>query len=96
MPQYGAQIEHGYRLIRPENPQVTSEDDMRDEDLKEILTEFLDLVAALEEEVRSLQVLTTHRVAHSVTDRLDIPTKANALHVQVQSLRGKIATLRQR
>jgi hypothetical protein len=68
---------------------------MPDKELKEILTELVNLVAALEEEVRSLQILTTHRVDHSVTDKLGFPQKANALHVHVQSLRDKVAKFRE-
>ena len=49
-----------------------------------------DLVASLEEEIRSLEVLTTHRVDHGLTDKLGIPQKSNALHVQVRSLREKV------
>ncbi len=60
-------------------------------ELKEILAELVNLVASLEEEVRSLQVLTTHRVDHSVTDKLGIPQKSNALHIQVGSLREKVS-----
>ena len=67
---------------------------MPDKELKEILTELVNLIAALEEEVRALQILTTHRVNHSVTDKLDIPQKANALHIQVQSLRDRVTRLR--
>ena len=60
-------------------------------ELKEILVELVSLIASIEEEVRSLQVLTTHRVDHSVTDKLGIPKKSNALHAQVQSLREKVS-----
>jgi hypothetical protein len=60
-------------------------------ELKEILVELVSLIASIEEEVRSLQVLTTHRVDHSVTDKLGIPQKSNALHAQVQSLREKVS-----
>jgi hypothetical protein len=60
-------------------------------ELKEILVELVNLVASLEEEVRSLQVLTTHRVDHSVTDKLGIPQKSNALHIQVRSRREKVS-----
>jgi hypothetical protein len=63
---------------------------MPDGALKEILVELVNLVASLEEEIRSLQVLTTHRVDYSVTEKLGIPQKSNALHVQVQSLREKV------
>jgi hypothetical protein len=63
---------------------------MSDGALKEILVELVNLVASLEEELRSLQVLTTHRVDHSVTEKLGIPQKSNALHLQVQSLRDKV------
>jgi hypothetical protein len=48
------------------------------------------LVASLEEEVRSLEVLTTHRVDHNLTDKLGIPHKSNALHVQVNALRERV------
>jgi hypothetical protein len=60
---------------------------MPDGELKEIMVELVNLVAPLEEEVRSLQILTTHRVDHSVTEKLGIPQKSDALHLQVQSLR---------
>ena len=63
---------------------------MPDGELKEILVDLVDLIASLEEEIRSLQVLTTHRVDHSVTDKLGIPQKSNALHIQVRSLREKL------
>ena len=59
-------------------------------ELKEILVELVNLVALLEAELRSLEVLTTHRVDHSVTEKLGIPQKSNALHIQVQSLREKV------
>ena len=59
--------------------------------LKKILTDMIDLIASLEEEVRSLQVLTTHRVNQAVTEKLGMnPQRANALHVRVKSLREKI------
>ena len=63
---------------------------MPDGQLKEILVDLVDLIASLEEEIRSLQVLTTHHVDHSVTEKLGIPQKSNALHVQVRSLREKL------
>jgi hypothetical protein len=63
---------------------------MPDDELKEILIGLVTVVASLEEELRSLQVLTTHLVNHSVTERLGIPQKSNTLHVQVQSLREKV------
>jgi hypothetical protein len=62
-----------------------------DTELKKILTDIVDLIGSLEEEVRSLQILTTHRVDHAVTDKLGmVPQRANALHVRVKSLREKI------
>jgi len=64
---------------------------MADTELKEILVELVNLVALLEAELRSLEVLTTHRVEHSVTDKLGIPQKSNALHIQVQSLRERVS-----
>jgi hypothetical protein len=64
---------------------------MPDGEVKEILVELVNLVASLQEEVRSLQVLTTHRVDHSVTEKLGIPQKSNALHLQVQSLLKKVS-----
>jgi hypothetical protein len=60
------------------------------EELNEILLDLLTLLDSLEEEVRALQVLTTHRVSASTTAKLEIPQKANALHVQVKSLRDKV------
>jgi hypothetical protein len=45
------------------------------EKVKEILVELVNLVASSEEEVRSLQVSTTHCVDHSVTGTLGIPQK---------------------
>jgi hypothetical protein len=68
---------------------------MADAELKEILVELVNLVASLEAELRSLEVLTTHRVDHSVTDKLGIPQKSNALHIKVQSLREKVEKLGQ-
>jgi len=68
---------------------------MPDGELKEILVELVDLIASLEEEIRSLQVLTTHRVDHSVTEKLGIPQKSNALHIQVRSLREKLTKFEQ-
>ncbi len=64
---------------------------MADGELNEILVGLVDLVASLEEEVRSLEVLTTHRVDHDLTDKLGIPQKSNALHAQVQSLRERVS-----
>ncbi|HXA77480.1 MAG TPA: hypothetical protein VNV41_10125 [Candidatus Acidoferrales bacterium] len=64
---------------------------MADTELKEILVELVNLVGLLEAELRSLEVLTTHRVEHSVTDKLGIPQKSNALHIQVQSLRERVS-----
>src|ERR1700722_7825514 len=66
---------------------------MGTKELKEILIEVVDLVASLEEEVRSLEILTSHRVNHLVTEKLGIPAKTNALHVRVQSLRAKVNQL---
>ncbi len=63
---------------------------MADGELKQILVELVNLVASLEEEVRSLEVLTTHRVDHSLTDKLGIPQKSNALHVQVHAVRERV------
>jgi hypothetical protein len=63
---------------------------MPNEPLKEILLDLVTLLDSLEEEVRALQVLTTHRVSASTTAKLEIPQKANALHVQVRSLREKV------
>jgi hypothetical protein len=63
---------------------------MPNEPLKEILLDLVTLLDCLEEEVRALQVLTTHRVSASTTAKLEIPQKANALHVQVRSLREKV------
>jgi hypothetical protein len=60
------------------------------EELNEILLDLVTLLDSLEEEVRALQVLTTHRVSASTTAKLEIPQKANALHVQVKSLRDKV------
>jgi hypothetical protein len=65
-------------------------------ELREILVELVNLLASLEEEVRALQVLTTHRVDHSVTDKLGIPQKSNALHIRVQSLREKVSQFTER
>jgi hypothetical protein len=62
-----------------------------DTQLKKILTDMVDLVGSLEEEIRSLQVLTTHRVDQALTDKLGMtPQSANALHVRVKALREKI------
>jgi polyhydroxyalkanoate synthesis regulator phasin len=66
---------------------------METEEVKGILIELVNLVAALEEEVRSLQVLTTHRVDHTLTDKLGIPQKSNALHARVESLRTRVNNL---
>jgi hypothetical protein len=63
---------------------------MADGELKEILLDLVNLVASLEQELRSLEVLTTHRVDHALTDKLGIPQKSNALHVQVQALRERL------
>jgi hypothetical protein len=63
---------------------------MPDEQLQEILLDLVALLDSLEEEVRALQVLTTHRVSASTTAKLEIPQKANALHVQVKLLREKV------
>ena len=52
---------------------------MPDGELKEILVELVDLIASLDEEIRSLQVLTTHRVDHSIAEKLGIPQESNAL-----------------
>jgi len=59
-------------------------------EVKEILVEPVNLVASSEEEVRSLQVLTMHRVDHSVTEKLGISQKSDALHLPVQSLLKKL------
>jgi polyhydroxyalkanoate synthesis regulator phasin len=66
---------------------------METEELKEILIELVDLVSSLEGEIRSLEVLTSHRVNHLVTEKLGIPQKTNALHAQVQSLRARVNKL---
>ena len=63
---------------------------MADTELKQILVEVVDLIASLEQELRSLEVLTTHRVDHALTDKLGIPQKSNAVHIQVQALRERI------
>jgi hypothetical protein len=63
---------------------------MPDGELKEILVELVDLIASLDEEIRSLQVLTTHRVDHSIAEKLGIPQKSNALYVRARSLREKL------
>jgi len=63
---------------------------MANTELKQILVDVVDLISALEQELRSLEVLTTHRVDHALTDKLGIPQKSNALHVQVQGLRERI------
>jgi len=63
---------------------------MPNEQLKEILLDLVALLNSLEEEVRALQILTTHRVSLRTTAKLEIPEKANALHIQVKSLREKI------
>jgi hypothetical protein len=68
---------------------------MADGELKEILLDLVNLVASLEQEVRSLEVLTTHRVNHALTDKLGIPQKSNALHVQVQALRERVTKFRE-
>jgi hypothetical protein len=69
---------------------------MPDGELREILVEMVDLLVSLEEEVRSLEVLTTHRVDHTITDKLGIPQKSNALHVRVKSLREKVSKFAER
>jgi polyhydroxyalkanoate synthesis regulator phasin len=66
---------------------------METEEFKEILIELLDLVSSLEGEIRSLEVLTSHRVNHLVTEKLGIPQNTNALHAQVQSLRARVNKL---
>jgi polyhydroxyalkanoate synthesis regulator phasin len=66
---------------------------MKTEELKEILIEIVDLVASLEQEIRSLEVLTSHRVNHFVTEKLGIPQKTNTLHAQVESLRARVKKL---
>lgn len=63
---------------------------MIDDELKQILVELVNLLATLEHEVRSLEVITIHRVDHSVTDKLGIPQKSNTLHLQLQALRERI------
>jgi hypothetical protein len=63
---------------------------MADEPLKEILSDLVELLNLLEEEVRALQVLTTHRVDATTTAKLAIPEKANAMHLQLQALREKV------
>lgn len=63
---------------------------METEELKEILIELVDLVGSLEKEIRSLEVLTSHRVDPLVTEQLGIPQTTNALHAQVQSLRARV------
>ena len=60
---------------------------------KENLVELVDVVASLEQESRSLEVLTSHRVDHLLTEKLGIPGKTNALHAQVQALRAKVDKL---
>lgn len=64
---------------------------MANSELKQILVELVDLVASLEQEVRSLEILTTHRVDHALTDKLGIPQKSNALHIQLQALRERVS-----
>lgn len=62
-----------------------------DTQLKRILSDLVDLIGSLEEEVRSIQILTTHRVDPTVTEKLGMnPQRANALHVRVKALREKI------
>jgi hypothetical protein len=63
---------------------------MANSELNDILVGLVNLVASLEEEIRSLEVLTTHRVDHNLTDKIGIPQRSNALHVQVQSLRERV------
>ena len=66
---------------------------METKELKEILIELVDLVGSLEKEVRSLEVLTSHRVDPLLTKKLGIPQTTNALHAQVQSLRARVNQL---
>lgn len=66
---------------------------MKNEELKDILAELVSVVASLEEQIRSLEVLTSHRVDPSVSEKLGIPQKTNALHIQVQSLRARVNKL---
>lgn len=75
---------------------VYTECSMPDEQLKEILLDIVTLLSSLETEVRSLQVLTTHRVDASTNEKLRIPQQANALHVQLESLREKVHQFAQR
>jgi len=66
---------------------------MNNGELKEILAELVRIVGSLEEQLRSLEVLTSHRVGQSVSEKLGIPQKTNALHLQVQSLRERVNKL---
>lgn len=66
---------------------------MNNGELKRILVDLVDVMASLEEQVRSLEVLTSHHVDHRVTDKIGIPQKMNALHAQVQSLRTRVRNL---
>lgn len=63
---------------------------MPDEHLREILVDLVALLDSMEQEIRALQILTTHRVDANTVAKLAIPETANALHVQVQALRGKV------
>lgn len=63
---------------------------MSDQRLKEILLELVASLDCLEEEVRALQVLTTHRVDANTTAKMEMPQRANALHVRLKSLREKV------
>lgn len=67
---------------------------MKNGDLKNVLLELVSIVASLEEQIRSLEVLLSHRVDHSVSEKLGIPQKTNALHIQVQSLRARVQAMR--
>ena len=67
---------------------------MKDGELKDILIELVSIAASLEEQIRSLEVLTSHRVDPSVSEKLDFPQKTNALHIQVQSLRARVNKLK--
>ena len=67
---------------------------MKDGELKNILIELVSIVTSLEEQIRSLEVLTSHRVDPSVSEKLGFPQKTNALHIQVQSLRARVNKLK--
>jgi hypothetical protein len=69
---------------------------MKNGELKDILGELVSTVAFLEEQIRSLEVLTSHRVDHSLSEKLGIPQKTNALHIQVQSLRARVNKLNEK